>query len=170
MNKCSECGETMTAVTGKTVPFPAGIPNVQVTGATVFTCPNGHTETEYPPLAAVLKELTRLVTEQRRRLNGPEIRLLRKQLGFSSKDFARYFCVEPATASRWENDKQTMDDFKEKMLRMLAAHGALLEDYGGDIDPTDRTNADRHDVYVVEFRPDPPKSTGRAKGKKAASG
>ena len=52
------------------------------------------------------------------KLNGQEIRFLRKALGKSAKDLANDLGVAAETFSRWENDKAPMSPAIEKMLRI----------------------------------------------------
>jgi len=50
-------------------------------------------------------------------LCGAELRFLRKAMGRTGKEFAEAIDVDPAVLSRWENDKQTMGGFAEKVIR-----------------------------------------------------
>jgi putative transcriptional regulator len=63
------------------------------------------------------------------RLRGPEIRFLRKYLGWSGEDFARRFKVSPSTVSRWENGKQDLSKQGDLLLRMCVSKLELIADY-----------------------------------------
>lgn len=52
-------------------------------------------------------------------LCGAELRFLRKAMGRTGKEFAEAIDVDPAVLSRWENDKQTMGGFAEKVIRQF---------------------------------------------------
>ncbi|MEM6895833.1 MAG: hypothetical protein AAF576_00535 [Pseudomonadota bacterium] len=51
------------------------------------------------------------------KLNGAEIKFLRKCLGLRAKELARQIECDPAVLSRFENDKQVITDRFEKLLR-----------------------------------------------------
>lgn len=54
------------------------------------------------------------------KLNGPEIKFLRKVTGLSAKDFAKTISVRPETLSRWENTgEQQIGYSEEKIFRIL---------------------------------------------------
>jgi len=63
------------------------------------------------------------------RLSGPEIRFLRKHIGWSGDDFARFFQVSPATVSRWEHGKQALGTQADLLLRVSAAKQDPIKDY-----------------------------------------
>lgn len=52
------------------------------------------------------------------KLNGKEIRFLRKSLNASAKELAEYFSTTAETLSRYENDKVPISDHFEKLLRV----------------------------------------------------
>ena len=55
------------------------------------------------------------------RLQGFEIKFLRKAMDISAKQFAELLEVQQETVSRWENDKWPMGPANEKLLRLLTA-------------------------------------------------
>ncbi len=118
--KCSECGTEMSPPVTGSAPYPCGIP-VILDGVTIHACPScGEKEVEVPGLASLHDALARVVAQKPGRLNGDEIRFLRKHLGWSGKDFARHFDISPQQVSYWENDKRPMGKNAEKLLRMRA--------------------------------------------------
>jgi DNA-binding transcriptional regulator YiaG len=52
------------------------------------------------------------------KLNGREIRFLRKTLAMPAKDLADMLEVSPETVSRWECDRQPMSPSNERIFRM----------------------------------------------------
>ena len=56
------------------------------------------------------------------RLDGREIRLLRKTTGIKAVDFAKKVGAAPGTFSRWENGKEVMSAQTERFVR---AHMAI---------------------------------------------
>lgn len=152
--KCVMCGgATKRSVNPSArVDIDIELKGAKLMGVPRYTCQKcGEVYTELPPLEMLLDVFTRLVVANRDRLEGHEVRFLRKRLGYSSKDFAQYFMVSASTVSRWEHGGQAMDPFKEKMLRQLALGGPILDDYGPDIAPQDHPEGRKNEIYVVNF-------------------
>jgi transcriptional regulator with XRE-family HTH domain len=55
------------------------------------------------------------------KLNGREIRFLRKAIGWSATELAKWLEVTKESVSRWENDKQPMTSALEKLFRCAVA-------------------------------------------------
>ncbi len=53
-------------------------------------------------------------------LDGREVRFIRRVIGMSAKDFAESLPIDPATFSRWENNKQIVGEWADKQVRMAA--------------------------------------------------
>ena len=51
-------------------------------------------------------------------LSGAEVRFIRKAIGLSAKDFSGGLDIDPATYSRWENDKHQVGAWADKQVRM----------------------------------------------------
>lgn len=152
--KCVMCGGETDAGVRMTRPLNLSLPGVQLADVLVRTCAScGEEYDELPPPEVLLGVVTKVVVDRDGALSGPEIRFLRKRLGWSRKDFAEQFCVDDTTVSKWENGRLKLEAFKDKMLRVLAVRGPLLDDYGHDIDPD--THAPPVKVFVPEFTPAP---------------
>jgi len=54
------------------------------------------------------------------KLDGSEVRFIRRAIGMQSKDFAVSLGMDPATFSRWENNKQECGGWADKEVRMAA--------------------------------------------------
>ncbi len=54
------------------------------------------------------------------RLSGAEVRFIRKVIGKNAKQFAEDLEMDPATYSRWENDKQSVGAWADKQVRQAA--------------------------------------------------
>jgi DNA-binding transcriptional regulator YiaG len=54
-------------------------------------------------------------------LDGREVRFLRKLIGLPAKDFAEHIHINPATLSRWENNKETVGEWADGMVRFAVA-------------------------------------------------
>ena len=53
-------------------------------------------------------------------LTGSEVRFMRKVIGMSAKDFAEALKLDPASLSRWENNKQTLGGWAESQVRLAS--------------------------------------------------
>lgn len=73
--------------------------------------------------------LARAVATKRERLEPVEIRFLRKTLGWSASDFARYMGVTRESVSRWENGAVRMTRGAERLLRLCATTKEPIPDY-----------------------------------------
>ena len=78
------------------------------------------------------------------RLSSAEVRYLRKYLGWSGQDFAEHMGVDPSTVSKWENDKEAIGAPSDRLLRLLVARRAPVEEYADD------------ELTKIEDRRDPP--------------
>ena len=65
------------------------------------------------------------------KLNGSEIKFLRKATGLSAKDFAKTISVRPETLSRWENNgEQQIGYSEEKIFRILVGNKLKNDPHG----------------------------------------
>lgn len=63
--------------------------------------------------------IARAVAMQPCRLRGQDIRFLRKQLGYSAKEWATFLRTDASTLSRWENDQQELGTQSDTLIRLL---------------------------------------------------
>lgn len=97
------------------------------TGEKLITIPN------YKGLLAAAA-LTRIKIALR--LDGSEIKFIRKAMNKRAKQLAIMMEVKVETVSRWENDKQLIGPSNEKLLRLLAYYDLV------DIAPAIDVNSD----------------------------
>ncbi len=57
---------------------------------------------------------------QPQKLNGKQVRLIRKAMGMKGQKLAEMLGINGATLSRWEHDKQQVGLWADKALRMAA--------------------------------------------------
>jgi putative zinc finger/helix-turn-helix YgiT family protein len=108
----------------------SGLPNVVLVGVDVRRCPAcGHHELVLPRVVELHRTIADAVIHKPARLSGAEVRFLRKYLGWSGVDLARHVGVDPTTVSKWENDKDPIGPSSDRLLRMLVARGAPIDDY-----------------------------------------
>jgi DNA-binding transcriptional regulator YiaG len=53
-------------------------------------------------------------------LDGTEVRFMRRAIGMTAADFAGALDMDPATLSRWENNRQTVGGWADKTVRSFA--------------------------------------------------
>jgi putative zinc finger/helix-turn-helix YgiT family protein len=63
--------------------------------------------------------IARAVAMQPCPLRGQDIRFLRKQLGYSAKEWATVLRTDASTLSRWENDQQEIGTQSDSLIRLL---------------------------------------------------
>lgn len=136
---CISCGHKMKKAENKTYHYvESGLSNVYLKGLKFSECPScGEEYFEIPNMEDLHNLMARDIALQKNKLLGQEIRFLRSHLGFSGKDFAQHIGVKAETVSRWENNKESIGDTPEKLLRVLilSGHGPfrdyeLLEEMG----------------------------------------
>lgn len=130
--KCRTCGKAEMSTHRETYLYTeSGLPNVVLVGVEVRRCAScGHHELVLPRVTELHRTIAHAVIHKRARLSGPEVRFLRKYLGWSGADFARHVGVDPSTVSNWENDKDPIGPASDRLLRLMVAHGAPVEEYG----------------------------------------
>lgn len=83
------------------------------------------------------------------RLNGAEIKFLRKSIEMSAKELAKILDSRPETVSRWETDKEPIKASNEKLLRLLV--GNLLK--GGEHDAAPAIDFDEQEIINMNIIP-----------------
>jgi putative zinc finger/helix-turn-helix YgiT family protein len=133
MTKCSECEGTVT-VSYEDRPYTdAGLPNVMLMGVRVERCAScSEEQIVYQRLEEVHKMIAKLFLKKSARLAGPEIRFLRKTIGWSGVDFAEHLRVTPETVSRWENGRDAISATADLALRLYFVIKAPVESYPVD--------------------------------------
>lgn len=129
--KCRTCGKAEMIPGVETYLYTeSGLPNVVLAGVEVRRCPScGHHELVLPRVAELHRTIAHAIIHKRARLSGLEVRFLRKYLGWSGVDFARHIGVDPSTVSNWENDKDPIGSTSDRLLRLMVAHGAPVDEY-----------------------------------------
>ncbi len=121
--KCIQCGCGMKARCENHSYKASGLTGVTLVGVEVRRCPRcGEWEVSIPRIAQLNQAVALALARKPTMLNGPEIRFLRKNLGWSGIDFAVYMGVTPETVSRWERGHLQMGPTADRLLRMLVAY------------------------------------------------
>lgn len=151
--KCRTCGNAeMISAVETYLYLESGLPNVVLAGVEVRRCPScGHHELVLPRIAELHRTIAHALIHKRSRLSGSEVRFLRKYLGWSGADFARHIGADPSTVSNWENDKAPIGSTSDRLLRLMVAHGAPVDDYSLE----DLTKIEDEKTPPVEVRVSP---------------
>src|SRR5438445_10959589 len=72
---------------------------------------------DIPNLPGLMAAIAVSRSKHERKLNGSEIRFLRKAVEETAKEFAGHLDVTEETVSRWENDRLAISNSVERMLR-----------------------------------------------------
>lgn len=129
---CLDCGSEMHRHV-EDVPFDPSMPGVVLAGVCVYRCPRcDHYEVEIPHLEELHRAISLHLVRQSRRLQGTEVRFLRKWLGWSGQDFARHMGVSAETVSRWENEREPIGGTSDRLLRLMVLFERPAPDYSLD--------------------------------------
>jgi putative zinc finger/helix-turn-helix YgiT family protein len=132
---CAECGNEQVSIErNAAIRYDmGGLHNVTLQGVEVRRCAAcGEESIKIPRIGQLHRLLASLLIGQPRLLVGDEIRFLRKHLGLSTRDFAHRMGVSRETVSRWENDKETMGEPTDHLLRALVKSHEPTENYSVD--------------------------------------
>lgn len=112
-----------------------GLPNVVIEDAVkVTTCERcREMYTSIPAIEGLHRQIAAAVIRKKGRLAPPEIRFLRKYLGWSGTDFAKRTGTAPETVSRWENGRALMGPQADRLLRVLVAKETPVMEYSVDV-------------------------------------
>lgn len=136
--RCVECGLPL-RLDHQTTPYPeSGLDNVQLMNVPVWGCRNGHEEFQIPAVEQLHALLTTMVLRKPAPLTGKEIRFLRKELGFSAKEFASRIAITPVHLSRMETGQRPIQPWMDLLIRLYVA-GAISakkhEPFPADLEP-----------------------------------
>lgn len=117
--QCSKCGADALLVWGNHRFDEMGIP-VLLKRIQLIKCPScGAVEPIIPMMSDLINALAMAVICQQRKLNGREIRFLRKYVRKSAGEFARLLHIDNTHLSKLENDRTTIGDQTDKYIRLL---------------------------------------------------
>ncbi len=149
MTKCQVCGlPTQENTADYYVEDLTGIHVGLVNAAKIATCQSCGEETVTIPdvegliaAAAVCRVMIPI------KLNGAEIKFLRKVMEYSAKELSEILDVRPETFSRWENDKDQMPVLAEKVFRGLV--GGFIKE--GEVDKAPAVDYDRQAINLMNI-------------------
>jgi DNA-binding transcriptional regulator YiaG len=117
--ECTNCGAEAPIVRGNCRFDQIGIP-VQLERIDLVKCPKcGNVDPIIQNLDGLMDCLALAVIFKPYKLNGKDVRFLRKYLGKSQGDFANLIPVDSTTLSKWETDQQEIGAKSERLVRLL---------------------------------------------------
>ena len=119
--RCSLCGGEMAEKIGTHHMTESGLDNVYLVGARMWDCPCGENVVEIGPLAQITKAIATALLNKPALLTGPEIRFLRKSLGFKQEKLAQIMGVDNVAVSRWESATRKITPGHDRELRLIYA-------------------------------------------------
>ena len=132
--KCVDCGHTMETRQENYRYHASGLPGVVLHGVQVSRCPAcGAEEVTIPRIEELHRVIAQALIQKPARLVASEVRYLRKYLGWSGTDFARYMGTARETVSRWESGAGQMGGAADRLLRVLVANQKPVMAYSPDI-------------------------------------
>ena len=119
--KCDICQGNIITKTQQTYHYKeCGLDNVYLRNVDVRVCEScGEKSLRIPRIKELHTTIGRAVAMQPCPLRGPDIRFLRKQLGFSAREWATSLRTDVSTLSRWENDQQDIGIQSDALIRLL---------------------------------------------------
>lgn len=103
----------------------SGLPNVYLIGIKYFVCEKcGEIVAEIPAIKQLMTVIARDLVESNSSLTSDEARFLRKRLGKKASDFAKELGITPDHLSRLENDRLTIPESLDKLIRLVYAVSA----------------------------------------------
>ena len=130
---CTVCGTPMKAKRENYRYDAVGLPGITLKDVAVSRCPRcGEYEVAIPRIEDLHRAIAHAVIVKRERLTPPEIRFLRKFLGWSGADFAAHVGTTPETVSRWEHGSTPMGVTADRLLRLMVASRQPVADYSLD--------------------------------------
>lgn len=131
MKKCRACRQGPLVVTQKNHRYTeSGLSNVVLQEVEVRSCPNcGDEQIVLPRVADLHRAIALAIVRTNIRLNGDEVRFVRKYMGLSGADFAARMGVDPSTVSRWENAHEPIGPQADRLVRLMVVRDRPVEEY-----------------------------------------
>jgi len=133
--ECNACGAKAAVVRGSYRFTECGLRNVKLQGVEIARCPEcGDEQVIIPRLDELMRTLVFAVISQPYRLQGEDVRFLRKYLKMTQTEFASYLDIDKTNLSKWENNEDKIGEQSDRLIRSIAlALGDGLKDRIEDI-------------------------------------
>jgi putative zinc finger/helix-turn-helix YgiT family protein len=129
MKRCRSCGSRSITTRLEDRPLDS-LPSVTLRELKIHRCDEcGAEAISIPRMEQLHEVVAKALVKKRGRLSGPEVRYLRKWLGWSGRDFARRFDLSAEHVSRIENGHNAIALVADRLLRILVLTRAPAPDY-----------------------------------------
>lgn len=127
--QCSACGGDVDIVRGAWNFTESGLKCVVLAGIDIIRCRDcGSQDPVIPRINRLMKVLASAVIRKPYRLEGEEVRFLRKYLRMTQDEFSHLLHVDKTTLSKWENNEDPVGGQSDRLIRAIAlALGAGLK-------------------------------------------
>ena len=119
--KCDICQGNIASKTRQTYHYiECGLDNVYLKNVDVRICASCNEQSaRIPRILELHATIGRAIAMQPCPLRGQDIRFLRKQLGYSARQWAKFMRTDASTLSRWENGQQDIGSQSDALIRLL---------------------------------------------------
>jgi putative zinc finger/helix-turn-helix YgiT family protein len=131
---CSACEADADIIRGDYQYKESGLDNVVLRNMKLVKCPVcGNVDPLIPRVTELHRVLAQAIIREPYRLNGSEIRFLRKYMHMTAEKLASVMNVDKTTISKWENDQDPIGDQSDRLLRLIALSIGKLGDKPEDL-------------------------------------
>ena len=131
-HECANCGQPVTPERRNYRYTESGLSNVVLQGVEAAECPAcGHCDVTIPHLAKIHRAIALALAESPVRLTGAQLRFLRKYVGYTGEQLAKYLHTDKTKISKWECGEDPIGPSNDRLIRLLV--GALDEDLSSKI-------------------------------------
>jgi putative transcriptional regulator len=132
VHECTNCGRPVTPERRNYRYTESGLSNVVLQGLEVADCPAcGHSDVAIPRLAKVHRAIALALANSPVRLTGEQLRFLRKHIGHSGEQLAKYLHTDKTKISKWERGEDPIGPSNDRLVRLLVA--ALDKDLSSNV-------------------------------------
>jgi YgiT-type zinc finger domain-containing protein len=131
--KCDLCQGNIVTTPQQTYQYKeSGLDNVYLENVEVRVCEScGEKNLRIANILELHETIARGIALQPCPLRGQDVRFLRKQLGYSAKQWATFLRIDVSTLSRWENEQQEIGPQSDALIRFL--YFRLLDESKGEV-------------------------------------
>jgi putative zinc finger/helix-turn-helix YgiT family protein len=120
-NACSNCGALATVVRGDYEFGESGLDYVVLNNIELFRCGNcGNVDPIIRNSKRLMERLLVGVASKSGRLEGQDVRFIRKQLKMTQESLGRLIHTDKTTISKWENNADPIGEQSDLLIRSLA--------------------------------------------------
>jgi DNA-binding transcriptional regulator YiaG len=118
--ECTACGAAAKVVRGRYQFAECGLRHVTLEGVETIRCAKcGNDEVIIPHMNDLMRTLSLAVVGQPFRLQGEDVRFLRKYLNMTQAEFAGLLHVHKTNLSKWENNQDKIGDQSDRLIRAV---------------------------------------------------